>query len=454
MMKKVFKIGLMVSLLMATSGVFAQNQDNLPEDKPEFPRVGLWSNWSVGGNLVMAHQWSMGPMFGENDYGQSVGYGKTMGFGLDAFAQKKLNHMLDLRVRLGMPYLFTYSSGTVTTDEGDRELALIANLNLEFLVSINNWIMGYDPDRRWSVYFMFGNGTAFCYNGIFNRIERIFDDDAINASTHSNYSFGFSGGMSLNWGAGFSYGFNEHDHIFAEYSIEWMMDIPLPWKSWHHTNSMFRLGYFYDFGLTEEDKILVDQRSALTFSNFRKLNNQINTLESQVATSRNNEKKLENRIAELEDQIDKLSKGGQITDNNGKVIYAAGNSAAADSLQAVIDQIKSDQLTYYAMPFSVQYGLDEWRVSEDEMVKVDAVARLLKDNPDVKINVVGFADKSGSDQYNMKLSERRANEVKRLLVKKGIAEDRISVEAKGKTVAFGDIKYAINRRVSFYRVIE
>jgi outer membrane protein OmpA-like peptidoglycan-associated protein len=55
----------------------------------------------------------------------------------------------------------------------------------------------------------------------------------------------------------------------------------------------------------------------------------------------------------------------------------------------------------------------------------------------------------------MKLSQRRAEEVKRLMVKKyGIDENRISVDWKGKTVAFGDIHYELNRRVSFYRVIE
>ena len=71
MMKKVFKIGLMVSLLLQSTGVFAQNQ-NLPEDKPEFPRMGFKSLWSFGGSFDIAHQWSMGPLFG-NGYG----YGKT-----------------------------------------------------------------------------------------------------------------------------------------------------------------------------------------------------------------------------------------------------------------------------------------------------------------------------------------------------------------------------------------
>ena len=107
------------------------------------------------------------------------------------------------------------------------------------------------------------------------------------------------------------------------------------------------------------------------------------------------------------------------------------------------------------MPFSVLYGVDEWQVTDEEMDKVKAVARVMKDNSNVKIKVVGFADYTGSDAYNMKLSERRANEVKRLLTKKyGIAEDRITVDFKGKSAPFGDVQYPINRRVSFYRVIE
>ena len=194
--------------------------------------------------------------------------------------------------------------------------------------------------------------------------------------------------------------------------------------------------------MTESDKAIIAQNALLTQENFDALNAQVNDLKGQVAASRNNEKKLENRIGQLEDQL-------------ANSVKNTGNNAAADSLQAVIDKIKADQLTFYAMPFSVQYGVDEWNVSDEEMAKVKAVARVMKDNSDVKVMVVGFADYTGSDQYNMKLSEKRANEVKRLLVKKyGIDEDRIQTDYKGKSVAFGDIKYALNRRVSFYRVIE
>jgi outer membrane protein OmpA-like peptidoglycan-associated protein len=243
-------------------------------------------------------------------------------------------------------------------------------------------------------------------------------------------------------GIGYTFAISENDNLFVEYGRDWDMDLPVPWEKQHHTNSILRFGYYYNFGVTESDKAIIAQKALLTQENFDALNAQVNDLKGQVAASRNNEKKLENRIGQLEDQL-------------ANSVKNTGNNAAADSLQAVIDKIKADQLTFYAMPFSVQYGVDEWNVSDEEMAKVKAVARVMKDNSDVKVMVVGFADYTGSDQYNMKLSEKRANEVKRLLVKKyGIDEDRIQTDYKGKSVAFGDIKYALNRRVSFYRVIE
>jgi outer membrane protein OmpA-like peptidoglycan-associated protein len=89
------------------------------------------------------------------------------------------------------------------------------------------------------------------------------------------------------------------------------------------------------------------------------------------------------------------------------------------------------------------------------MIKVKAISRVMKDNPALKLTIVGFCDYTASDEYNMKLSEKRAKEVKRLMVDKyGVDADRLTVDWKGKTVAFGDIQYSLNRRVSFYRVIE
>ena len=418
MLKKLIKMGVVMSVMLASVNAFAQNTG-----KPEYPRYGFWSNWSIGGAIDLNDQAAMGGFsFGDN-------WRKSTNIGLEIFAQQKLNHAFDWRIRFAFPNLWAPLTGTAN-DGNNYKMDRHATLTLDILFSLNNAIKGYDPDRRFNFYIYAGGGLGLS----FNPDESIVDYETV--------------GITLDGGIGASYRFGESHHIFGEYGYDINGDAPTPStffsKDLHHTNRIFRIGYYYCFGLTATDKAVAAQKAMLTQENFSALNSQVNNLERQVNTSRGNEKKLENRIAELEDQLAQALEQGK-----------GGNSAAADSLQAVIDQIKADQLNFYAMPFSVLYGVDQWRVPEEEEIKVKAVARVLKDNPDVKVLVVGFADYTGSDSYNMKLSEKRANEVKRLLVKKyGIAENRIQTEYKGKSVAFGDIQYALNRRVSFYRVIE
>ena len=427
-MKKIFKFALMMSLLVASTSVFAQNTG-----KPEYPRYGFWSNWSIGASIDYNHELAV----------QS----NATSWGMDIFAQQKLNHVFDYRFRLAMPTLFSTQPELVEGETLRRENHW--TFTLDIMISLNNAILGYDPDRRFSFYLFGGPGVKF--NDKWGIISNM---DSANAARANTQRAGVGRGMvMLTLGQGISYRLGDSWNLFCEYSFDAtdIVDIfKADFYTWHDVNSIVRLGASYCFGVTAADQAVAAQKAMLSQENFGALNTQVSNLENQVAASRNNEKKLENRIAELEDQLaEARANQGNGAGNNG------ANSEAAKELQATIDQIKADQLNFYAMPFSVQYDVNEWKVSEDEMDKVKAVARVLKDNPDVKIMVVGFADYTGSDQYNMKLSERRANEVKRLLTKTyGIAEDRISTDYKGKSVAFGDIQYALNRRVSFYRVID
>ena len=426
MLKKLIKMGVVMSLMVTSVSAFAQNA--------EYPRYGFWSNWSLG--FGPAATWQMGQHSLEEN--EATGetrdlWRRSINVGMDIFAQKKLNHAWDFRLRLSHP---TFWRGRMDND--NMKMARYTSLTAEMMFSLTNGIKGYDPERRHSWYLFAGAGMGF--------VNTFIDKDDF-AQTRYNGAMG-NIMPAINAGLGYSLQFCEKWSFYAEGELN-TNDYPKPFGDeffdWNYVHATLHLGMMYHFGPTATDKAIAAQKAMLTQENFGALNSQVNNLERQVANSRNNEKRLENRIAELEDQLAQaLAQGGK-----------GGNSAAADSLQAVIDQIKADQLNFYAMPFSVLYGVDEWNVAEDEEAKVKAVARVLKDNPDVKILVVGFADYTGSDAYNMKLSEKRANEVKRLLTKRyGIAEDRIQTEYKGKSVAFGDIQYALNRRVSFYRVIE
>ena len=48
--------------------------------------------------------------------------------------------------------------------------------------------------------------------------------------------------------------------------------------------------------------------------------------------------------------------------------------------------------------------------------------------------ITGHTDADGSDEYNMELGFKRANRAKAYLMDKGIPEDRITVESKGKSM--------------------
>ena len=64
--------------------------------------------------------------------------------------------------------------------------------------------------------------------------------------------------------------------------------------------------------------------------------------------------------------------------------------------------------------------------------RLDDIAALLSANSGVtNVVVTGYADRLGSDKYNQKLSERRANSVKAYLVSKGVAADRLNAVGKG-----------------------
>lgn len=66
--------------------------------------------------------------------------------------------------------------------------------------------------------------------------------------------------------------------------------------------------------------------------------------------------------------------------------------------------------------------------------KLDEIANALGSNGDINnVAIIGYTDRIGSDQYNQRLSERRANAVKDYLVSKGIDPMRLHAEGRGKS---------------------
>ncbi len=87
------------------------------------------------------------------------------------------------------------------------------------------------------------------------------------------------------------------------------------------------------------------------------------------------------------------------------------------------------------------------------MPELRKIARLMSQNPTMKIEVSGHTDNIGKDPDNLLLSQKRANSVRDHLVKQGIPAGRIIPKGYGETKPLNDnaddSKRLLNRRIEF-----
>jgi outer membrane protein OmpA-like peptidoglycan-associated protein len=80
---------------------------------------------------------------------------------------------------------------------------------------------------------------------------------------------------------------------------------------------------------------------------------------------------------------------------------------------------------------SVYFESDKFDLSEIQKEQIGKLVGQFSDLSLVKIQITGFADDIGDKDYNVTLSEKRAMEVKRYILERGITEKNLSTEGKG-----------------------
>jgi len=84
----------------------------------------------------------------------------------------------------------------------------------------------------------------------------------------------------------------------------------------------------------------------------------------------------------------------------------------------------------------IYYDYDKSDISPSAQPSLDKLAKLLKDNPSVKIEIHSHADSRGGDSYNMNLSNQRAQSVVNYLVKAGVEKTNLSSKGFGENQPF------------------
>ncbi len=107
---------------------------------------------------------------------------------------------------------------------------------------------------------------------------------------------------------------------------------------------------------------------------------------------------------------------------------------------------------------NIYYDYDDDKILKDAEGDLGLIYDLMKQYPDMVIELGSHTDARGDDDYNLKLSQRRANSAKTWLVSKGIVASRINAVGYGETkilnkctngVECTDDEHRFNRRTEF-----
>ncbi len=128
--------------------------------------------------------------------------------------------------------------------------------------------------------------------------------------------------------------------------------------------------------------------------------------------------------------------------NQNQAAPSSTNSYSGDSAR---DLIEKGYINVY-------FDFNSSDPQKSSLWAVDFVANYLKQNSGASVKVVGYADEKGSENYNQKLSNRRAEVIKKLLTDRGINASQLSFEGRGedKTVNANSANARqLARRVTF-----
>ena len=376
-------------LAVASLSMSAMAQDD-PTEKYSVSTNSFWSNWFIQTNVNWSAFYRSNDNLLSNPFykfpmGTAVGdndHNVVTSLGFSVAVGKWFTPGLGLRTKANALWL-----GKAFDSDVDKYLTL----NEQVLFNLHNLIGGYDESRVWNCIPYFGGGIGIGLD-----------------SKDNTYV----------WSAG----------ILNTFKISRKVALNLELGYMSYGQEMFRL--------PAVGGIHFDKRA--------------NAFSVEVGATFNLGKGTWNKTPDV-DAIKALSQG-QIDALNAQLTDAqAENARLKDMLANQPKQtapVETKTVTkVVAAPVSVFFNLGQAKVaSKKDLQNVSELAKVAKEN-NSKIVVTGYADsKTGSANFNQKLSEKRANTVVNELVKMGVNRDDIEVVAAGGVATLSPINY--NRRAT------
>lgn len=148
--------------------------------------------------------------------------------------------------------------------------------------------------------------------------------------------------------------------------------------------------------------------------------------------------RLQQTESDLKSKQDELSTTQQELATKAEKVQELNESAQSAeqqvlSLASELSTVKAE-MTQRGMVLTLQdilFEFDKAQLKPGAGRTIQKVAEFLDNNPKVEVTIEGFTDSLGSEQYNLKLSEQRAEAVKSALAGEGIVMERLQTKALG-----------------------
>lgn len=107
---------------------------------------------------------------------------------------------------------------------------------------------------------------------------------------------------------------------------------------------------------------------------------------------------------------------------------------------------------------NIYYDYNKWDIRPDAKPELDKLVKVMKENPGIFIELSSHTDSRGGDNFNLKLSQKRAESAVEYIIGNGIASERICAKGYGKTkllnhcksgVKCSEEEHQLNRRTEF-----
>ena len=102
--------------------------------------------------------------------------------------------------------------------------------------------------------------------------------------------------------------------------------------------------------------------------------------------------------------------------------------------------------------YVVYYKTNNSEIRPDILPQIKQLAELIRPFPEIKIQIAGYADHRGSEDFNLRLSKKRIDNVRATFVNAGISTQRLQLQAHGEraaTATQGDKEaYIFDRKVT------